>query len=392
MLGKMFTRPARDLATTSTSQFQPGPSSRRLFKRSLTFVQKVQVLKHFFRRSHSQEEVKDACLQENTSPEPSFQGLSHSSEDFDGMCDDLVITSHHKYQRSHHEIQVLKHFFRQSHSQEEVKDACLQENASPEPSFQGWSHSSEDFDGMTQGDPQHQVPHLPSPALTPSPTDLGTVSPVQAEDEGSATSTPPTTVSAPTSLNLATPKFVSMAPTSTLPSSLHTFKPHPDLLAVNQRIVELEAIAKQVEQEHADYVKEAREMDATLTSLKKEVDLATEEIKNLNRKTALEDEQCMELHHMWCDEVRAISKAEGDPFWAKHEYEVGQKKYAKLQVRFENLQREQEQRRMGTNDAGPLPPNEPWLEVLSAAVAGNLLAGVAMSIGHIPGPLLPNAF
>ncbi|KIO16134.1 hypothetical protein M407DRAFT_34232, partial [Tulasnella calospora MUT 4182] len=186
MFGKMlFTRPARDLATTSTSQFQPGPFSRRLFKRSLTFVQKVQVLKHFFRRSHSQGEVK-----ENTSPEPSFQGLLHSSED---------------------------------------------------------------FDGMTQDDPRPHVPHLPSPALTPSPTDLGTVSPVRAEDEGSATSTPPTTFSAPASLNLATPKSVSVTPTSTLPPSLHTFKPHPDLLAVNQRIVELEAIAKQVEQEHADY-------------------------------------------------------------------------------------------------------------------------------------------
>ncbi|KIO21661.1 hypothetical protein M407DRAFT_28795 [Tulasnella calospora MUT 4182] len=277
MFGKTLKFTARDLATRTTSQSQPGPSGRSLFKRPLTFLQKVQGLKYFYRRSHSQDEVKDARLQENGSPEPSFQELSHSPRD---------------------------------------------------------------FDSMTQDDPRPQVSHSGSPAFTPSPANLNTFSSVQAEEEGSATSTLPTTFSAATSLDPTTAQSVSATPTSTLPSSLHTFEPHPDLLPINQRIAELEALAKQVEQEHADYVKEAREMDATLTSLEKEVDLATEAIKNVNRKTALEDEQCMELHRMWCDELRAISKVEGDLFWAKHEYEVGQKKYAKLQVRFENLQRE----------------------------------------------------
>ncbi|KIO16992.1 hypothetical protein M407DRAFT_33362 [Tulasnella calospora MUT 4182] len=263
MFGKMlFTRPARDLATTSTSQSQPGPSGRSLFKRPLTFLQNVQGLKYFYRRSHSQDEVKDARLQENGPPEPSFQAMSHSSEG---------------------------------------------------------------FDGVTQGHPQPQVPHSASPAVTPSPANRNTFSPAQAEEEVSATSTPPTTFSAATSLGPATARSVPTTPTSTLPSSLHSFEPHADLLAVNQRIAELEALAKQVEQEHADYVKVAREMDVTLTSLEKEVDSAIEAIKNVNRRTTLEDEQCMELHHMWCDEVRTTSKAEGDLFWAKHEYEVGQK-------------------------------------------------------------------
>ncbi|KIO23395.1 hypothetical protein M407DRAFT_27090 [Tulasnella calospora MUT 4182] len=283
MFGKtLFTRPARDLATTSTSQFRPGPSGRPLLKRSLTFLHKVQDLKHFFHRSRSQEETEDARLQENASAKPSFQGLSHSSENFLDMAKD---------------------------------------------------------------DPRPQVPHPGSPTLTPSPTDLSTFLPVQAEVEGSATSTPAPTFSATTS-----PQSISTTPISIVLSSPHSFEPHPDLLALNQRIAVLEVIAKQIEQEHADYVKEAREMDATLTSIEKEVDSAIEVIKSVNRKTALEAEESMKLETMWRDELRAISKAEGDLFWAKHNYEKGQKNYANLQARFENLQQERERQRIEMHD------------------------------------------
>ncbi|KIO29824.1 hypothetical protein M407DRAFT_162499 [Tulasnella calospora MUT 4182] len=91
----------------------------------------------------------------------------------------------------------------------------------------------QDFDGMNT---QSRVPHSGAP-------DISTLSPVQAGEEASATSTPPTTFSAATSPDLATPQSVSTTPTSTVPSSLHSFEPHPDLLAVNQRIAELEAIS-----------------------------------------------------------------------------------------------------------------------------------------------------
>ncbi|KIO33546.1 hypothetical protein M407DRAFT_17500 [Tulasnella calospora MUT 4182] len=231
------------------------------------------------------------------------------------------------------------------------------------------SYSAQDFDGMTQDDPQPQLPQSGLP-------DINTLSPVQVEEEASAASTHPTTFSAATSPDLATPNSVSTAPTSTVTSSLHSLAPRPDLLAVNQRIAELEGIAKQIEQEYADHLKEAREMDATLTSLGKEVDSAIEAIKSVNREMALEAEE-------W---------AEDDLFRAKHNYEEGQKKYVDLQVRYANLQRERERLRIGMNDAGPLPPNEPWLEVLSTAVSPNLLAVIAFGIGHILGPLLPNAF
>lgn len=149
---------------------------------------------------------------------------------------------------------------------------------------------------MTQDDLQPQVPHSGSPILTPSPNDINisTFLPTQAEEEGSAKSTP-TAFSVATSPDLATPQSVSTIPTSTVPSSLHSLEPHSDLLAFNQSIAELEAIAKQVEQEHADYIKEAREMDATLTSLETEVDSAIEAIKRVNRKTAFEAEESTKL-------------------------------------------------------------------------------------------------
>ncbi|KAG8896658.1 hypothetical protein FRC00_005578 [Tulasnella sp. 408] len=300
MFGKtLFTRPARDLAATPTSQFQPGPSSRHLFKRPFALLLKVRDITRLFRLSRSQEE----------------------GGGFDGLTED--------------------NFFGQ----------------------------------------RPQAHQTGSPAVTSS--DLSLLISAQAGEEDSATSTP-TTFS-------VSPSVHSTAPTSTFtsgPSSPQSFELHPDLIAVNQRIAELEALAEQTEQEHRDYVKNAREMEATLVALEEEVVSAVDAIKAVNKKTSQEAEEDFKFSCERLEEIRHREIAEDFLKDARRTYEERQKKHAALQARFENLQREREQHRIDLKTAAP--PPEPWLEIVSKAVAPNLLGGLALGVGHIIGPLISN--
>ncbi|KAG8911958.1 hypothetical protein FRC00_005501 [Tulasnella sp. 408] len=271
-------------------------------------------------------------------------------------------------------LQDLKYLFHSSGSQEGAKGS----------------------DGMTQDDLFDQQPQTPRPgslSLSLSTADLKPFTSVKAGEEGSAASTPPTTFSAATSVRLGTPPSVSTTPTSTFtsgPSSPQSFDQHPDLIAVNRRIAELEALSEQIEQEHVEYVKNAREMEAISTALEEEVVSAIDAIKAVNRQTSLEDEENLKWDIERLAEIRHREIAEAFIEDAKREYEEGQKKYAKLQDRFENLKRERKQRRIDLANA--MRPSEPWLEIVSTAVAPSLLGGVAFGIGHIVGPFLSNAF
>ncbi|KAG9046041.1 hypothetical protein FS837_005194 [Tulasnella sp. UAMH 9824] len=302
MFGKtLFTRPARDLAATPTSQFQPEPAARHLFKRPFALLLRVRDVARLFRLSRSQEEV---------------------------------------------------------------------------------------------GDQQSQTSYSDSPSFGPSLDDVGAVLPARTGEEASATSTPSATFSATSCVrDLGTPPSISTMPTSAFasgPPSPQPLELHPDLIAVNQRIAELEALAEQTEQEHNDYVKSAREMEAALMALEEEVVSAVDAIKAVNKKTSLEDEENLKFDIERSRQIHYREIAEAFVEDAKRTYKEGQKKYADLLARFENLQREREQQRIDLKRAAP--PSEPWLEVISTAVTPNILGGVAFGIGHIVGPLLQNSF
>ncbi|KAG8896619.1 hypothetical protein FRC00_005675 [Tulasnella sp. 408] len=297
----LFTRRATHSATTTpTSQFQPEPPARHLFKRPFALLLKVRDVARLFRFSRSQEEV---------------------------------------------------------------------------------------------GDQQSQTLRSESSGFSSSLAGLDAVLPVQTGEEASATSTPTTTSVTSSIHDLGTPPSISTPTTSVFasgPSSPQPLELHPDLIAVNQRIAELEALAEQIEEEHALNVKNAREMDATWMALEEEVVSAVDAIKAVNKKTSEEVEEAFKFSCERLEEIRHRDIAEDFLKDARRTYEERQKKHAALQTQFENLQREREQHRIDLRNAAP--PSEPWLEIISTAVTPNVLGGVAFGIGHIFGPLLQNSF
>ncbi|KAG9046040.1 hypothetical protein FS837_005193 [Tulasnella sp. UAMH 9824] len=246
-------------------------------------------------------------------------------------------------------------------SREELKNARLPENGSPELWLQGRPNSPQDFEFAGQDDPQPQTPPTGSPVLGLSTNDLGIFFPTKPGEENSLTYTPHTIFSASTSTNLGTPLpgSISMSPTSTFasdPSSPHSCDQHPDLLAVNQRIAELEALAEPIEQEHNDYVKNAREMEATLMALEEEVVSEVDAIKAVNKKTSLEAKENLNFSIGISRQIHYRKITEDFVEDAKRTSEAGQKKYAELQARFESLQRERQQQ--GIYLANAVPPFE----------------------------------
>ncbi|KAG9046039.1 hypothetical protein FS837_005192 [Tulasnella sp. UAMH 9824] len=285
-------------------------------------------------------------------------------------------------------LRKLKYLFRQARLQEAVENASLQDDSSSVLWLYDLPNPPQVFRiGLARrDDPQPQTPPTGSPVLGLSTNDLVDFFSAQTREEDSATSTPPTAFSLSSSA-------LSTAPTSALtsgPPSPQSFEFHPDLIAINQRIAELEALAKQTEQEHAEYVKNAREMEVTLMTLEEEVVSAVDAIKAVNKKTSLEDEENLKCDIERSRQIHYREVAEAFVEDAKRTYKEGQKKYADLQARFETLQREREQQRIDLRNA--VPPSEPWLEIISTAVTSNLLGAFAIGIGHIVGPLLFNAF
>ncbi|KAG8911957.1 hypothetical protein FRC00_005500 [Tulasnella sp. 408] len=269
-------------------------------------------------------------------------------------------------------VRGLKHLSLSSYSQEELKG----------------------FDGMTQDTSFGQRPQTSQtglPSVTPTVKDLSPLISAQAGEEDSATSTPTTFP--------VSPSVHSTAPTSTFtpgPSSPQSFSLHPDLIAVNQRITELEALAEQSQQEHHDYVKNAQGMEATWLAPEEEVVSAVDAINAANKKTSLEAKESFKPNCERLEEIRDREIAEDFLKDARRTFEHRQKKYA-------------------------APPPEPWLEIVSKAVAlnllsvslsvldtllvpssltsfgcrwclPNLLGGVALGIGRMLGPLISDSF
>ncbi|KAG8893061.1 hypothetical protein FRC00_011124, partial [Tulasnella sp. 408] len=209
-----------------------------------------------------------------TAPTPQFQPEPSPRRQFKGS---LTFSK---------KVRGLKYLFLSSYSQEELKG----------------------FDGMTQDTSFGQRPQTPqpgSPSVTPPVKDLSPLISAQAGEEDSATSTP-TTFS-------VSPSVHSTAPTSTFtsgPSSPQSFSLHPNLIAVSQRITELEALAEQTQQEHHDYVKTAQGMEATWMDLEEEVVSVVDAIKAANKKTCQEAKESFKPSCERLEEIRYREIAE----------------------------------------------------------------------------------